>query len=131
MKMISELFTKQKNQFKFVSLITEQSLPPSRVLLGSFTNYADKFLAFLITYPTSVAIFYPINFGKKSTLLDYPSPPLVNVVCERPLCLMIVVVCKSNHLKWKSILLCSKQLYCLKISWKFIGIMRGGFSSKF
>ena len=93
MKMISELFIKQKNQFKFVSLITEQSLPPSRVLLGSFTNYA-----FLITYPTFVAIFYLINVGKKLTLLDYPSPLLVNVVCERPLCLIIVVVCKSNHL---------------------------------
>ena len=97
---------------------------PSRIstCLGSFTNYVDKFLAFLITYPTSVAIFYPINVGKKSTYLNYLSSTLVNVVCERPLCLIIVVVYKSNHLKWKSILLCSKQLYCLNISWKFIGI---------
>ena len=36
---------------------------------GSFTNYVDKFLAFLTTYQP-VDIFYLTNIDKKSTLLD-------------------------------------------------------------
>ena len=41
-------------------------------------------LAFFDHLPPSVDIFYGINVDKKSIFLTTYSPPLVNVVCERP-----------------------------------------------
>ena len=48
----------------------------------TFTNYVDNFLAVSDHPLPSVDIFYPINFNKKSKILDYLPPPLVNVVFE-------------------------------------------------
>ena len=42
-------------------------------------------LAFFDHLPASVYIFYGINVYKKSIFLTTYPPPLVNVVCERPL----------------------------------------------
>ena len=42
-------------------------------------------LSFLTTYPPSVYIFYGIKVYKKSIFFTTYPPPLVNVVCERPL----------------------------------------------
>ena len=42
-------------------------------------------LAFFDPLPPSVYIFYGIKIYKKSIFLTTYPPPLVNVVCERPL----------------------------------------------
>ena len=44
-----------------------------------------KILAFFDRLPLSVDIFYVMNVDKKWTFLDHLPPPLINVVCERPL----------------------------------------------
>ena len=55
----------------------------TKLHLGAFTNYVDKFLPFFdLTY---VDIFYFINIDIKSTFWTTYPPLLVNVVCERPL----------------------------------------------
>ena len=40
-------------------------------ILGGFTNYVDKFLAFFDHLPPCVDIFYLINVDKNKTFLDY------------------------------------------------------------
>ena len=54
--------------------------------LGGVHKLGLQDLAFLTPYlPPSVYIFYGIKVNKKSTFLTTYPPPLVNVVCERPL----------------------------------------------
>ena len=53
-----------------------QNLPSK----GPFKNYIDKILAFFDHLPPSIDIFYLMDVVKKSTILDYLPPPLVNIV---------------------------------------------------
>ena len=52
---------------------------------GAFTNYVYKICPFFDHLPPSVYIFYGIKVYKKLIFLTTYPPPLVNVVCERPL----------------------------------------------
>ena len=58
-------------------------------------------LAFFDPLPPSVYIFYGIKVYKKSIFLTTYPPPIVNVVCEWPLC------CK-NSARFKTRLIDSK-----------------------
>ena len=53
--------------------------------LGGVHKLRLQDLAFFDHLPPSVYIFYGINVYKKSIFLTTYPPPLVNVVCERPL----------------------------------------------
>ena len=53
--------------------------------LGGVHKLCLQDLAFLDHLPPSVYIFYGIKVYKKSIFLTTYPPPLVNVVCERPL----------------------------------------------
>ena len=53
--------------------------------LGGVHKLRLQDLAFFDPPPPSVYIFYGINVYKKSIFLTIYPPPLVNVVCERPL----------------------------------------------
>ena len=53
--------------------------------LGGVHKLRLQDLAFFDHLPPSVYIFYGIKVYKKSTFLTTYPPPLVNVVCERPL----------------------------------------------
>ena len=78
---------------------------------GAFTNYVYKIWLFFDHLPPSVYIFYGIKVYKKSIFLTTYPPPLVNVVCERPLGL--------NHIYYAM-----PRTYplpnCLE-NWKFLG----------
>ena len=52
---------------------------------GAFTNYVDKFLDFFDQLPPCVDIFYLISVDKNKHFWTTYPPPLVNIVCERPL----------------------------------------------
>jgi hypothetical protein len=54
-------------------------------------------LAFFDHLPPSVYIFYDIKVYKKSIFLTTYPPPLVNVVCERPLIKRLVRTLKSTE----------------------------------
>ena len=63
-----------------------QGCHPWMVLpLGGVHKLRLQDLAFFDHLPPSVYIFYGINVYKKSIFLTTYPPPLVNVVCERPL----------------------------------------------
>ena len=51
---------------------------------GSFTNYVDKILAFLTTYPPLLTFPTLWTMTKSGHFWTTYSSPLVNVVCERP-----------------------------------------------
>ena len=55
--------------------------------LGGVHKLRLQDLAFFDHLPPSVYIFYGIKVYKKSIFLTTYPPPLVNVVCERPLIL--------------------------------------------
>ena len=70
---------------KHLTLGNLAKLKVKKLLSFRTPNYVDKFLDFFAHLPPNVDIFYGINDDKKSTFLDCLPPPLVNVVCERPL----------------------------------------------
>ena len=55
------------------------------LLLGGVHKLRLQNLAFFDHLPPSVYIFYGMKVYKKSIFLTTYPPPLVNVVCERPL----------------------------------------------
>ena len=57
----------------------------STYILGGIHKLCLQNLAFFNHLPPSVYIFYGIKVNKKSIFLTTYPPPLVNVVCERPL----------------------------------------------
>merc|ERR1711956_106874 len=61
--------------------------------LGGIHKLRLQDLAFFDHLPPSVYIFYGIKVYKKLIFLTTYPPPLVNVVCERPL--------SKHQIKWK------------------------------
>ena len=57
--------------------------------LGGVLKLRLQDLAFFDHLPPSVDIFYGINVYKKSIFSTTYPPPLVNVVCERPLMYLV------------------------------------------
>ena len=51
---------------------------------GSFTNYVDKILAFLTTFPPALTLSMVLTLTKSGHFWTNYLPRLVNVVCERP-----------------------------------------------
>ena len=60
--------------------------------LGGIHKLGLQNLAFFDHLPPSVYIFYGIKVYKKLIFLTTYLPPLVNVVCERPLKLMMLIM---------------------------------------
>ena len=69
------------------SVLSEKKPP-----LGSVHKLRLQDLAFFDHLPPSVYIFYGIKVYKKSIFLTTYPPPLVNVVCERPLIVVSVII---------------------------------------
>ena len=86
----NSLHWKDKNplqQLKFGIHKIGCSMSWTRYELGSVHKLRLQNLAFFDHLPPSVYIFYGIKVYKKSIFLTTYPPPLVNVVCERPLTL--------------------------------------------
>ena len=71
--------------------------------LGGIHKLRLQDLAFFDHLPPSVYIFYGINVYKKSNFLTSYPPPLVNVVCERPL---IVYNVFGGYTEVKVVMIC-------------------------
>ena len=66
-----------------------------------------QYLAFFDHLPPCVYIFYGIKVYKKSIFLTAYPPPLVNVVCERPL---IRIYCEKGPMSEQNILLLKDRI---------------------
>ena len=70
--------------WKVKSLLRPQESEREIASKGSFTNYVDKILAFLTTYPPPLT-FSTLWTTKRQYLWTTFPPTLVNIVCERSL----------------------------------------------
>ena len=77
--------------YNTASILTQPQLSKTLIRGRSQTTFT-KF-GFFDQLPPSVYIFYGIKVYKKSIFLNTYPPPLLNVVCERPL----TVLCSSPY----------------------------------
>ena len=66
-----------------------------KLVKGSFTNYVDRILAFLTTYPPALTFSMVWMLTKSGHFKTTYLPHLVNVVCERPL--LVNAVDEPSH----------------------------------